>query len=183
MTNFKLHKKFGEIKIFNYDRFEDNRRFFSEIYVKDMVHEHLADFKIEQINFSMTNKNVARGLHLQMNPPMGKMMRLVKGKAILFAFDCRRTNSEIKKIHYFEVNKDSNTIVWAPYYFARGFISLEDETLIEYLCTSKYNKDGEYAIKFFDQDLDHPYHDNYKLSEKDMNAMSVRDWFSLNIDL
>ena len=47
MTNFKLHKKFGEIKIFNYDRFEDNRGYFSEIYVKDMVREHLADFKIE----------------------------------------------------------------------------------------------------------------------------------------
>ena len=72
MTNFKLHKKFGEIKIFNFDRFEDNRGYFSEIYVKDMVREHLADFKIEQINFSMTNKNVARGLHLQINPPMGK---------------------------------------------------------------------------------------------------------------
>ena len=183
MTNFKLHKEFGEIKIFNYDRFEDNRGYFSEIYVKDMVCEHLANFQIEQINFSMTNKNVARGLHLQIDPPMGKMMRLVKGKAILFAFDCRRTNSEIKKIHYFEVNKDSNTIIWAPYYFARGFISLEDETLIEYFCTSKYNKDGEYAIKIFDQDLDQPYRDNYKLSEKDMNAMSVKDWFSLNIDL
>ena len=52
MTNFKLHKEFGEIKIFNYDRFEDNRGYFSEIYVKDMVHEHLADFKIEQINLS-----------------------------------------------------------------------------------------------------------------------------------
>ena len=183
MTNFKLHKKFGVIKIFNYDRFEDNRGYFSEIYVKDMVHEHLADYKIEQNNFSMTNKNVARGLHLQINPPMGKMMRLVKGRAILFAFECRRAHSEIKKIHSFEVNKDSNTIGWAPYYFARGFISLEDETLIEYLCTSRYNKNGEYAIKFFDQDLDHPYQDNYKLSEKDMNAMSVRDWVSLNIDL
>ena len=84
---------------------------------------------------------------------------------------------------YFEVNKDSNTFVWAPYYFARGFISLEDDTLIEYLCSSKYNKDGEYAIKFFDQGLDHPYHDDYNLSEKDMNAMSVKDWFSSDIDL
>ena len=183
MTNFTLEKSIDEIKIFKFNRFTDNRGFFSEIYVEDEVLSQISNFQISQINFSMTNKNVARGLHLQVDPPMGKMMRLVKGKAIFFAFDCRKSNDSDKKIHHFDANEDSNIFIWAPHYYARGFISLEDNTLIEYLCSEKYNQNGEYAINFFDKELNHPYHKEYFLSEKDSNAMSVRDWFSLNIDL
>ena len=151
--NISLKQSIDEIKIFNFKKFEDDRGFFSEIYIKDIIENHIENFEISQINFSMSKKNVARGLHLQISPPMGKMMRLVKGKAIFLAFDCRRKNNIKKEIFYIELNSNSNLFIWAPHYYARGFISLEDNTLVEYLCTGRYNQKGEYAINMFDQSL------------------------------
>lgn len=184
MSNIILEKTINDIKIFNYQKFEDERGFFSEIFVDDLITSILPNFKIAQINFSNSKLNIARGLHLQTNPPMGKMMRLVKGKAVFFAFDCRLNNSISSKIEYFEIDEDSNKLIWAPYYYARGFISLSDETLVEYLCTERYNQKGEYAINLFDKNLDHPYKKNrYQQSEKDKIAMTVKEWFSLNFEL
>ena len=182
--NIILKEIYDDIKIFEFKRFADDRGFFSEIYIKDIIKNDLENFEISQINYSMSKKNVARGLHLQINPPMGKMMRLIKGRAIFFAFDCRRKNHKKRDIFQIELNEKSNLFVWAPFYFARGFISLESDTLVEYLCTGRYNQDGEYVINMFDQSLNHSYkRDSFDISQKDESAMSIDKWFSLNIDL
>ena len=184
MSNINLYQKIDDILIFKYNRFEDQRGFFSEIYVNNIIDQHIDGFDISQINFSKSAKNVARGLHLQIEPKMGKLMRLIEGKAIFFAFDCRKSNFKFKKLHILNLDNKSSLLIWAPYYYARGFISLKENTLIEYLCTSNYNPKSEYSIDLFDSHLRHSFNKkDFKQSQKDKNAISVNEWFSLNLDL
>jgi len=182
--NITLDKKIDDVTIIDYKSFKDDRGHFSEVYVSDLISNIIPNFSIKQINFSRSMKNVARGLHLQITPPMGKLMRVINGSATLFAFDCRKNNQIEKKIIELNLNSNSNKLVWAPYYYARGFISHEDNTLIEYFCTEKYNAQGEYAINLLDDNLNHQFEiNNLLFSEKDKSAMGISDWFSFGPNL
>lgn len=184
IMNIILDKKIDDVTIIDYKSFKDDRGHFSEVYVSHLISKIIPDFAIKQINFSRSMKNVARGLHLQITPPMGKLMRVINGSATLFAFDCRKNNQIEKKIIELKLNSNSNKLVWAPHYYARGFISHEDNTLIEYFCTETYNAQGEYAINLLDDSLNLQYEiNNLLLSEKDKSAMGISDWFSFGPNL
>ena len=43
-----------------------------------------------QLNHSKSKKGVVRGLHFQWDKPMGKLMRVLAGKALLIAVDIRK---------------------------------------------------------------------------------------------
>ena len=176
-----LKKKIDDLIIVEFNKYNDSRGFFCEIFKVSKYKKIIKNFKIKQINFSLSKKNVARGLHLQLSPKMGKMMRVVKGRAKLLAFDARKKNKSKRKLISLDISEQDNLFIYAPYYYARGFIALEKNTLIEYLCTGEYNKTTEYALNMKDKTIKPRINMNkFSFSDKDKVAMSLDHWFGLN---
>jgi dTDP-4-dehydrorhamnose 3,5-epimerase len=185
MSKFSIiDTKIPDVKLIKPEMFHDNRGIFIELFNKTEFEAAGIPTNFVQMNFSRSHKDVVRGLHFQYDPPMGKLMRVIKGYAYLVAVDIRKNSPTYGKYHGGMFNSFNQTMIWAPAGFARGIYSLEDDTEIQYLVTGEYNPAGESQIKWNDKDLDiaWPYKcKNTLVSEKDKNAMSFKDWTASEI--
>ena len=109
------------LKVIVPEVFEDDRGFFMETFRSDQFKELGLPDKFVQDNHSRSARNVARGLHFQWQPPMGKLMRVTYGKAFLVAVDIRKGSPTLGKWFGIEVSAENKKQVWAPAGFARGF--------------------------------------------------------------
>lgn len=166
------------MQIIQANRFYDNRGYFCETYKKS---KFPVDVEFVQDNHSKSDYGVIRGLHFQWNPMMGKLMRVTRGVAQLVAVDIRKESSSFGDYHSMILSADEGIMIYAPAGFARGFLSLENGTEVQYKCTGEYTKDGsEGAINLFDKDLNIQWaiKTGHIVSDKDMAAHSFASYVS-----
>lgn len=132
-----------------------------------------------QVNQSRSTTGVVRGLHFQWDPPQGKLMRVVTGRALMVAVDIRPGSPTLGRHVAVEASSDEPLLLWAPATFARGFCALADVTEVEYFCTAEYNPTAEAGIRWDDPDIGirWPVPDP-QLSAKDAAAGSLADWLA-----
>lgn len=137
----KIHSKHigDNVVVLEPEIFQDKRGFFTEVYRVDQLKELGIPHQFVQMNHSGSVKNVLRGLHFQWEPPMGKLMRVIKGTAFLVAVDIRKGSPTLGQWVGVEASDENRLQVWAPANFARGFCVLSDFAEIEYSCTGIYN--------------------------------------------
>lgn len=157
--------------------FKDERGFFVEEFRADQFEELGLPQKFVQENHSGSVKNVLRGLHFQWEPPMGKLMRVLQGKAFLVAVDIRKNSPTLGEWFGVEVSSEDHRQLWAPAGFARGFCVLSDYAEIQYLCTGIYNSTCESGILWRDPEIGikWPVKDPI-LSHKDEDAQTFSEW-------
>jgi len=134
--------------------FEDDRGYFFETYKKQAFDELGLKIEIVQSNISRSDSGVVRGLHYQ-NPPFaqGKLVRVLRGRALDVAVDIRRDSPTYGEHFTFELSEENKCALWVPPGFAHGFRTLEDNTLFFYDCTGTYNKEAEGSILWNDPAL------------------------------
>jgi dTDP-4-dehydrorhamnose 3,5-epimerase len=168
-----------EVRIVRPRRFGDERGWFAEIVQADAFAALGLPGRFEQVNQSRSARGVVRGLHFQWDPPQGKLMRVVAGRAFLVAVDIRPGSPSLGRVVTVEASADDPVLVWAPASFARGFAALADVTEIEYFCTAGYNADNESGIRWDDPALAIPWPvEAPTLSEKDAAAGTLADWLA-----
>ena len=157
----------------------DTRGSFRELFRADhFAAAGLPDI-VAQINLSRSAKGVVRGLHYQSSPPMGKAMRVVRGRALLVAVDVRHNSPTCGQSWAREMIATDECWVVAPAGFARGLQALEDDTDVEYLCTAPYNAAGEGGIRWDDPALGISWPLPARaVSEKDRAAPLLADWLA-----
>lgn len=182
------------VKVIRYQRFQDERGYFSEILQKKDLQKIIPGFEVVQINESSSKKGVMRGLHLQWDPYMGKLVRTVQGHMVDLVADLRKNSSTYGKILAYDMpaspDEDFNEWIWIPVGFAHGNFYLDDSS-IQYCCTGNYNPSCEAVISPIAPDLDWSlsnldlkklFADLVKngsnMSEKDRNGLSVEKWTS-----
>ena len=79
-----------DVLVFLPSIYEDDRGFFVEVYRKDIFNDLGLNEEFVQDNHSGSCYGTLRGLHFQWDPPMGKLMRVTRGKAFLVAVDIRK---------------------------------------------------------------------------------------------
>ena len=136
--------------------FKDDRGYFFESFNKfffiNEMGVNIANFL--QDNQSKSSINVLRGLHFQ-NPPnsQAKLVRVLSGSVLDVVVDIRK-NSPTYGNHYKIVLSSENfKMLYVPEGFAHGFLTLEDNTIFSYKCTSFYNKESEGSILWNDTTL------------------------------
>ena len=172
-TNFK------DLLIIEPRVFKDTRGYFLESYRKEKLNQFIAiDFV--QDNESCSEKNVLRGLHFQ-NPPFSqaKLIRVIQGVILDVVVDLRK-NSETYGQHFdIELNQTNKTQLFIPVGFAHGFVTLTDETIINYKCSEFYNPKSEVSLLWNDQQLNINWPvKNPILSEKDKNGLIFNNFSS-----
>ncbi len=159
---------------------QDRRGFFLEAFREDEYRKVGLPARFVQVNHSRSAQGVVRGLHFQWDPPMGKLMRVLRGRAFLVAVDIRRGSPTLGEWFGTDVEEGEHRQIWAPAGFARGFCALSDGVEIEYLCTGTYNGENESGILWNDPALGirWPIRDPI-LSERDTHAQTLEEWLAL----
>lgn len=144
-----------EVVVVRPRRFADERGWFAELFRTDALAAlgHGLPEAFAQANQSRSARGVVRGLHLQWDPPQGKLMRVVAGRAFVVAVDARPGSPTAGRHVGLELGADEPAFVWAPAWYARGFAALEGPTDVEYFCTAPWNPAAETAIRWDDPAL------------------------------
>jgi dTDP-4-dehydrorhamnose 3,5-epimerase len=159
--------------------FPDERGWFAEI-AQVRAFEALGEglpAQFVQVNQSRSKQGVVRGLHFQWDPPQGKLMRVVSGRAFMVAVDIRPGSPTLGRYVAVESSADEPLLFWAPATFARGFCALSESAEIEYFCTAPYNAAAESGIRWNDPEIGitWPVTDPL-LSAKDAQAPTLAEW-------
>lgn len=166
-----------EVRIVRPRRFGDDRGWFAELLRTDDFAALGLPTDFRQVNQSRSARGVIRGLHFQWDPPQGKLMRVVRGRALMVAVDIRPGSPTLGSAVTVEGVGDEPLLFWAPASFARGFCALEDDTEVEYFCTSTYAPEHESGIRWDDPALAIPWPVTEPLvSPKDAAAGTLADW-------
>jgi dTDP-4-dehydrorhamnose 3,5-epimerase len=172
-----------EVLVVRPRRFGDERGWFAEIaQVEQFAGLGLGlPTRFVQVNQSRSERGVVRGLHFQWDPPQGKLMRVVRGRAFMVAVDIRPGSPTLGRVVTVEGSDEEPLLFWAPATFARGFCALSDVTEIEYFCTAGYDPSAESAIRWNDPGLGIAWPvapGEARLSSKDAAAGTLADWLA-----
>jgi dTDP-4-dehydrorhamnose 3,5-epimerase len=170
-----------EVLIVRPRRFPDERGWFAEIARTDVFAElgHGLPTTFAQVNQSRSERGVIRGLHFQWDPPQGKLMRVVSGRAFMVAVDIRPGSPTLGRYVSLEASAEEPVLFWAPASFARGFAVLSDVAEIEYFCTAPYNPASESGIRWDDPAIGIEWPVAQPLvSAKDANARTLAAWLA-----
>lgn len=155
----KIETELKDCYIIEPSVFGDNRGYFSPYFIQKDFDE-LGFEKVVQTNRSKSGKGVLRGLHFQKNPKtQAKIVEVISGAAIDVVVDMRvdsPTYGKSTSVLLTPYNKDiegSGRQLFVPRGFAHGFVSLEDDTVFQYLIDNDYAPETEGGILWNDPDL------------------------------
>lgn len=151
--------------------FEDNRGYFMETYNENDFKEAGYDLTFVQDNQSKSSKGVLRGLHLQINYPQGKLVRVIKGEVFDVGVDLRKDSDTYGEWFGAILSDENKKQLFIPEGFAHGFLVLSDEAEFVYKCTEFYHGDDEGGIKWDDSDIGI----NWPLDDIDEIILSDKD--------
>ena len=156
----------------------DERGYFREWFKSEEIQSATGlKFSVEQANISSSNKGVLRGIHYSLaRQGQGKWVTCVTGSIWDVIVDIRPESPTFKKWIGIELIGGSGDAVFISGGLGHGFITLEDETNVSYLLTSKYSPTEEFEISPFDPELGISW-PNTKLflSEKDKSAPTLQE--------
>lgn len=163
--------------------FGDERGYFSPFFIqKEMDKEEIKFYGVVQCNRSKSAKGVVRGLHFQKNPKcQTKLVEVIQGSAIDVVVDIREGSPTYGKhiavlLKPYDANdKESGRQLYVPRGFAHGFISLEDDTIFQYLIDNDYAPDYEGGIYWNDPELEIDWEGMFKKYGIDKPITSEKD--------
>jgi dTDP-4-dehydrorhamnose 3,5-epimerase len=110
-----------------------------------------------QDNYSISKRNVVRGIHYQIIQPQGKLVRATHGAVLDVAVDLRRSSLTFGKHVAVELSGENARMLWIPVGFGHGFVVLSEEAGFAYKVTDGYCPQGERTIVWNDPDLAIPW--------------------------
>jgi dTDP-4-dehydrorhamnose 3,5-epimerase len=156
----------------------DERGWFSESYSSKIFKDNGIDICFVQDNHSFSlSKGVLRGLHFQLSPyAQTKLVRCTRGSIWDVAVDLRKSSITYLQWFGIELNATNKKMLLIPQGFAHGFITLDDNTEVQYKVDNIYNKSFDRSIFYNDPQINilWPQKD-VVISYKDKNAPLLKD--------
>ena len=122
--------------------------------IEPRIFEDSRGFFFESFKQQCSEKYVVRGLHYQ-NPPysQAKLVRCVHGRIISLALDLRIGSVTYGQCLQTELSEDNKYSEYIPCGFAHGFISLKDNSVVQYKCDNYYMKEEMCGVNVLDPSL------------------------------
>lgn len=169
------------VLIVDIDFFRDERGFFIESYHRDNFRQAGITDGFVQDNHSRSRKGVLRGIHYQdMSAPMSKLVRCTMGAILDVAVDLRVGSPTFARWVAAELSADNMRQLLVPVGYGHAFLTLTDTADVQYKCSEVYTPSAEGGVRWDDPDIgiEWPLEAEPILSEKDRNAMTLRDYLS-----
>ena len=133
-------------------------------------------FDLRQANCSVSSAGVLRGLHFaQLPPSQAKYVTCPHGAVFDVVVDIRVGSPTFGKWDSVLLDDRARRAVYISEGLAHGFVALQDDSTVTYLCSAGYNPAGEHTIRATDPALgiewpsDHPV----VLSDRDAEAPTL----------
>ena len=142
----------AEVKLVIPKRFVDDRGFFSETYNRQDLAAFGLDVEFVQDNHSLSRrKGTLRGLHFQCPPhAQGKLVRVPRGAVLDVAVDIRRGSPTFGKHVAVELSAENWRQLYIPEGYAHAFVTLMDDTEVQYKVTDFYSAEHDAGLKWDD---------------------------------
>lgn len=125
---------------------KDERGVFVKTFNKKEFEKYNLNTDFVECYYSISNANVIRGMHFQMPPHNHeKLVYVTNGKILDVILDLRISSKSFGKFEFINLTND-NKAIYIPSGCAHGFLSLEDNTIVNYQVTSMYDKDSDSGI-------------------------------------
>lgn len=156
-----IKTNFDNLYIVENNKSFDIRGGFIKMYNKDEYLKKGINLSFEETYYTLSNKNVVRGMHFQTPPyECAKLVNVIKGSIIDVVIDLRKNSKTYKKVFSIKLDDQSRNGLLIPIGFAHGFKSLEDDTIMLYQVQKGYNRECDQGISFnsidYDWDIDNP---------------------------
>jgi dTDP-4-dehydrorhamnose 3,5-epimerase len=140
-------------------RFPDSRGTFEEQFRSSTILDEIGrDFEVMQVNQSMSNKGVVRGIHwTEGDRGQAKFVSCVKGSIWDVYVDLRKDSQTFGKWGAELLSLKSGKCVLISEGIGHAFLALEEGTVVNYLCTSEYEPSVDRTISPLDKDLAIPF--------------------------
>lgn len=159
-------------------KFVDDRGEFVKTYNQDAYEKLGIPLTPKEIVFSVSRKNVVRGMHFQ-TPPSDhqKLVSCASGAIIDVVVDLRVGSPAYGQWAAFELNECNRHTLLIPAGFAHGFLALEEKSLVTYCTDTGHDPDCDSGIRWdsfgYEWPVDHPV-----ISEKDQHLVGLDDYQS-----
>ncbi len=139
-------------------RFTDERGAFVEVYREDVLTEALGyQPGIVQSNYSVSHRNVLRGVHGATVPPgLAKLVTCLRGTMLDFAIDLRTGSPTFGKWDMTVLDGHGTTSVYLEEGLGHAFVALEDDTCVQYQCSELYRAQDVVTVNPLDPELGLP---------------------------
>ena len=167
-----------DVKLIEQKVFGDDRGFFLESWNQNAFDAAGITARFVQDNHSRSARGVLRGMHYQMGPAQGKLVRVVSGAVFDVVVDMRASSATFGQWVGYELSAANHRMLWVPPGFAHGFLTLEDGTDFLYKCTEFYAPASEHCLAWDDATvgIDWPLSDITPLvSDKDRAGLPLSD--------
>jgi dTDP-4-dehydrorhamnose 3,5-epimerase len=158
--------------------FEDSRGKFIKTFTNDFFQENGLDINIKETYYSISNKDVIRGMHFQ-TPPYDhiKLVYVPYGSILDVILDIRKDSLTYGKYFSMELSSTNGKILIIPKGLAHGFKSLKDNTNVTYMQTTCYAPNNDGGIRFdsfgFDWKINIPL-----TSDRDLSFPKLKEFNS-----
>jgi len=135
------------VKLFVPRVFEDERGLFYESFRHDEALAAGFNFNVAQVNNSVSHKGVLRGIHFKQNPPgQQKFVSVPHGAIYDAVIDLRKSSPTFGNWQGFELNDRNRHSLLIGNGIGHAFLSLEDNTAVNYLCDTVFEPSLERGI-------------------------------------
>jgi dTDP-4-dehydrorhamnose 3,5-epimerase-like enzyme len=165
--------------IIQHPTFQDERGNFCSIQT-NMIKDVRLDKNWVQVNTSISHEPYTiRGMHFQINGfEQTKYLKVVWGKIINFIICVDNKLPDFGEKYFFEVDK--NQAVLVPKGYANALITLEPNTIIQYLVDNTYSPENERSLYYGSvpefKSMVNGFTNAPVISEKDLNGILWEDW-------
>lgn len=150
-----LEAKLSGVKIIEQERLTDRRGYFTRIFCEREFASNSMKANVAQMSASFNGRRgTLRGLHFQYPPAAEtKYVRCVRGAMLDVVVDVRPESSTYLKHITVMLSAANGRAIYVPERFAHGFITLTDETEVEYLMGVPYVPGLEGGLRYNDPEL------------------------------
>lgn len=133
----------------------------------DEFNQHGLYFEIKEEYYSVSKKNVVRGLHFQ-TPPKAtkKIVTCLAGSIFDVVVDLRKSSPTYLQNFSVELTSEKGNMLYIPEGFAHGFMALSHEATVLYMCSEMYSPANDAGIRWNSAGIEWPPA-NPVVSEKD----------------
>lgn len=157
---------------------KDERGFFTKSFHDTSLKAAGINFELKESYFSLSKKDVIRGMHFQTPPHQhSKIVFCPQGAILDVIIDLRKASATYGQYYAQELTAENHLAYYIPEGFAHGFKSLTDDAMTYYLVSSEYSREHDTGILYdsfgFDWEVQQPI-----ISARDLSFQSMVDFDS-----
>lgn len=137
------------LKLIHLKNLVDARGSFIKTYNNGFFKQHNLNFTLRESYFSISAKNVIRGMHFQAPPAEHiKLVYLNNGAVLDVVLDIRKESQTYGQFFTTIISSNNPVLLYIPVGCAHGFLSLQNNTIVSYLQTSSYHREYDKGVRY-----------------------------------